>query len=199
LRHWREPALSAGTDGAPKIAAPYGLSPTSAVRRSDGTPVATSASQRNGNRAVPAAEAPGRIDQVGADPTDSRTVLVIDDDPTLRRSVGRILDLYGYEVMEAQSADDAFTILAGHPGPIDLVLCDLVLPGLSGREAASVILARRPDSHVLFMSGYSSHGSARRELVLAGESFLSKPFGVSELLAAVETAIDGPSARGAAS
>ncbi len=135
---------------------------------------------------------------MGSTSTDARTVLVLDDDPTLRRSVTRLLTLYGYEVLEAPTADDAFAIVAGYSGPIHLVLCDLVLPGLGGREAVSVILARRPDTHVLFMSGYSSHGSARQELIRAGEFFLAKPFDVPALLSAVESVIEQSPGRGAA-
>ena len=117
---------------------------------------------------------------------DRRTVLVLDDDQVLRRSVRRILQLQGYDVIEADNAHEAFAILDEHPDPIDVVLCDLVLPGLGGREAANTILARRPDIRVLFTSGYWSYGSGRRELMSAGEPFLSKPFDIPELLSAVD-------------
>lgn len=113
------------------------------------------------------------------------TVLLLDDDELLRRSVRRILELEGYDVIEAENAHEAFVALDAHPDPIDVVLCDLVLPGLSGREAANIIVARRPDTRVLFTSGYSSHGSARQEMIDAGEPFLSKPFEIPELLSSV--------------
>lgn len=117
---------------------------------------------------------------------DRRTVLVLDDDEFLRRSVSRILQLRGYEVFEAQDAYEAFAILDEHSEPIGAVLCDLVLPGLGGREAANTILARYPDVRVLFTSGYSGNDSGRQELINRGAPFLSKPFDVPELLSAVD-------------
>ncbi len=65
-------------------------------------------------------------------------------------------------------------------------MCDLVLPGLGGREAANTLLARRPDMKILYMSGYSTHDSHRRDLKAAGEAFLGKPFEVDALVAAVD-------------
>jgi len=112
--------------------------------------------------------------------------LVLDDDDVLRRSIARVLELEGYQVIQADDAHHAFTALAEHPGPVGVLLCDLVLPGLSGREAASLIFARQPDIRVLYTSGYSSHGSARQQLLSAGEAFLAKPFEPSELVAAVD-------------
>ena len=122
---------------------------------------------------------------------DHRTVLVVDDDQVLRRSVRQILQLQGYDVIEADSAHEALAILDEHPDPVDVVLCDLVLPGLGGREAANVILARRPDIKVLYTSGYCSYESGRGELMSAGEPFLSKPFDVPELLSAVDALFAG--------
>lgn len=117
---------------------------------------------------------------------DPKTVLVLDDDEPLRRAVRRTLLVAGYEVVEASSAQEAFSILDEGSNSVDMVLCDLVLPGLDGREAASIIRSRRPDVRVLFTSGYASHGSGRQALINAGEPFLQKPFDIPELLSAVE-------------
>lgn len=119
----------------------------------------------------------------------ARTVLFLDDDELLRNTVRRVLELYGYEVLEAAHAHGALEVVNAHQGPIDLILCDLVLPGLSGREAASALLARRPETKILYTSGYSSAGSFRGELEKSGMNFLPKPFEVQELLDAVERAL----------
>jgi len=118
-----------------------------------------------------------------------RTILVLDDDESIRNSVRKILELYDFEVLEAGDARAALEILDSHPGPVDLVLCDLVLPGLGGREAANTLRAHRPDIRILYTSGYSTHGSFRRDLQESGEPFLAKPFEVPELLSAIERAL----------
>lgn len=114
------------------------------------------------------------------------TVMVLDDDPAILRTIARTLRLYDYRVLEAQSLSAALAVLDQHPEPIDVLLCDLVLPGLGGREAANTLLARRPDTRVMYMSGYSSHDSFRRELEVEGEAFLGKPFEIHELLDAIQ-------------
>lgn len=118
-----------------------------------------------------------------------RTVLVLDDDDGVRASVRKILSLHDFEVLEARTAHEAMQVLDAHPGPVHLLLCDLVLPGLSGREAANTLRARRPGLRILYTSGYSTHGSFRGEMQASGEPFLAKPFEVPELLAAVEQAL----------
>lgn len=114
-----------------------------------------------------------------------RTVLVLDDDEAVRASVRRVLQLHDFIVLEAGTAMEAFDVLASHPGPIHLILCDLVLPGLGGREAANTMQARRPDAKILYISGYSSPDSFRRELEMDGAPFLAKPFELPALLQAV--------------
>lgn len=118
-----------------------------------------------------------------------RTILVLDDDDSIRASVRKILELYDFEVLDAASAHEALDVLETFPGSIDLVLCDLVLPGLGGREAANTLLARRPGLRIVYTSGYSTPGSFRRDLEASGEPFLGKPFEVSELLEAIQQAL----------
>ncbi len=120
---------------------------------------------------------------------EGRTILVLDDDESIRASVRKILKLYDFEVLEAANAHEALEILESFPDPIHLVLCDLVLPGLGGREAANTLLARRPGLRVLYTSGYSTPGSFRRQLEADGEPFLGKPFEVPELLEAIQQAL----------
>ncbi len=119
---------------------------------------------------------------------DHRTVLVLDDDDELRKSTRRVLQLRGFHVIEAATAHEAFVAVDEHSDPIDLLLCDLVLPGLEGREAAGIIQLKRPDISVLFTSGHLRHASGRQELIDAGVPFLQKPFDVPGLLSAVDAA-----------
>lgn len=114
-----------------------------------------------------------------------RTVLVLDDDDAIRASVRRLLELHDFQVLEAATGPEAFDLVVTHPGPIHLLLCDLILPGIGGRETANRIMARHPDIAVLYMSGYSSPNSFRRDLEKDGAPFLSKPFEVPELLSAI--------------
>lgn len=126
-----------------------------------------------------------RIDQ------NETTVLVLDDDPQILSAAVRILVRSGYHVLTAASAAEALQVVSDWPGTIDLLLCDLVLPGLGGREAATALQARRPGLKVLYTSGYSSHGSFRRDLEEGGFSFLGKPFDVPELTGAVAAVLAG--------
>lgn len=116
------------------------------------------------------------------------TVLVLDDDAAILRTISRTLSLHAYEVLQAQTVHAALRIMEEHPDPIHVILCDLVLPSLGGREAANALLARRPDARVLYMSGYSNRD--RRAVQLGDEAFLGKPFEISELLGAIEALLD---------
>lgn len=124
-------------------------------------------------------------------PWPPSTILILDDDDALRSASVRILARHGYRVLTAENAAHALEVAGGWVGPIDLLLCDLVLPGLSGREAASALMARRPRMKVIFTSGFRTHGSFRKQLDQPGNAFLSKPFGVPELLEAVDTVLRG--------
>jgi two-component system, cell cycle sensor histidine kinase and response regulator CckA len=119
-----------------------------------------------------------------------RTIFFLDDDLAVRHTVRRILELHGFRVLEAGDAQEALEVLRTHPDPVDLLICDLVLPGLSGREAANILVARRPEAKVLYTSGFSSHDSFRRKMEREGAPFLSKPFEVPELLEAVGRLLD---------
>lgn len=119
---------------------------------------------------------------------DAVRLLVLDDEDSLRRNVGRMLKRFGYEVLEASSAQEARQVLESSAGPVALLLCDLNLVGLPGREAAIMLQARRPEMRVLFMSG-STEADFRTELEGSEPVFLAKPFTLAELRAAVEKAL----------
>lgn len=119
------------------------------------------------------------------------TILVLDDDAPLRHAAVRVLAKSGYRALGAASAAEALRLADDSTRGIDLLLCDLVLPGLSGREAANTLVARRPGLKVLFTSGFSSYSSGRRDMEEARVAFLSKPFNVEELLGAVRAVLAG--------
>lgn len=118
-------------------------------------------------------------------------ILVLEDEHALRGAVVRILELHGHEVYDAPSAAEARGALNALDEPIHLLLCDLVLEGLDGREAAIMLQARRPEMRVLFMSGFSSPNSFRNELEASEAVFLAKPFDSNTLLDAVRMALEG--------
>jgi hypothetical protein len=117
--------------------------------------------------------------------TSRGTILLAEDEDGVRRVSRRVLTRAGYRVIDASSGAEALQRAKEHAGPIDLLLTDLVMPGMSGRELAQRLRAERPGLHVLFMSGYDQ-GAHQRDIV---QPFLPKPFNHEELLASVVDAI----------
>jgi two-component system cell cycle sensor histidine kinase/response regulator CckA len=115
------------------------------------------------------------------------TVLVVEDEQPVRTIVRRMLESFGYAVLEADGPDRALAIVAAMEGTIQLLLTDLVMPGMDGRELAQRLGQLRPDVRVLFMSGYAD--SAERYMV-ERRHFLQKPFSPSALSQKVREAID---------
>jgi CheY-like chemotaxis protein len=119
------------------------------------------------------------------------TILLVEDEPGLRRLAERALSALGYRLLVAGSGEEALRAAAGHPGPIHLLLTDLVMPGMGGAELAAALRSLRPRLRVLFMSGYAE-GSA-----LPGDEngnppqiHLVKPFALSKLGQVVREALD---------
>jgi signal transduction histidine kinase/ActR/RegA family two-component response regulator len=113
------------------------------------------------------------------------TILLAEDEDGVRRVSRRVLTRAGYRVLDASSGAEALSIARQHTGMIDLLLTDLVMPGMSGRELARRLKSERPGIRVLFMSGYDQGASARE----ATQPFLAKPFNHEELLAHVIDAV----------
>jgi two-component system cell cycle sensor histidine kinase/response regulator CckA len=111
------------------------------------------------------------------------TVLVVDDDDDVRRSISRVLRAHGYRALAASNAAQARAMVESDEP--DLMLIDMVMPGLEGREAASLMQAHHPNLPVLYMSGYTNEDVVR---VPVG-AFLRKPFTIGELLDRVRTAL----------
>lgn len=121
---------------------------------------------------------------------ESETLLIVDDDPALRAAIRRILEAKGFRVLEAADGNEAGELASHHEGPIDLVLCDLVMPGLGGREAAERVRTAKPQARVVFTSGYPLEHSSTND----GEpvEFVAKPFTPDELVSAVKKCLEAP-------
>jgi PAS domain S-box-containing protein len=122
----------------------------------------------------------------------SETLLLVEDEPALRDMTREILELHGYTVIEAGSGADALDVAARHPGPIHLLLTDVVLPRMGGRQLAERLVAQRPETKVLFMSGYTDDALGRHGALDPGVVLLPKPFAPDALARAVRQALDTP-------
>ncbi len=118
------------------------------------------------------------------------TVLLVEDEPGVRKLVRGILEQYGYIVLEAGSGRQALELEAGHESRIDLLLTDVVLPEMSGRDVADALATSRPGIKVLYLSGYTDHVVIDRGVLAAGASFLQKPFTPEVLARKIREVLD---------
>ena len=126
--------------------------------------------------------------------TQNETILLVEDALRVRAVVREILEMNGYHVLEARHGAEAIEISERHRGPIHLMVTDVVMPQMSGRELAQRLLPVRPDLRVLYMSGYTDDAIVRHGVLGAGMAFLSKPFTPDALAAKVRELLDSPPA-----
>lgn len=122
--------------------------------------------------------------------TTGATILVVDDDSAVGRIVERILKGAGYRVLLADSAERALALAEEAAGAIDLLLTDVVMPGMGGPELQAALRQRWPRVRVLYMSGYTDDPAVRRQAGSPAGAYLSKPFGPDVLLATIRQALD---------
>jgi len=120
----------------------------------------------------------------------TEVVLLVEDDPGVRRVASLTLRRAGYQVLEAGTAHEALDLFNGTEGSINLLLTDVVVPGMSGRQLFEQLWLRRPDLSVLFMSGYPGDPFTRNQLLQPGAPFLAKPFTTDALRRAVRAVLD---------
>jgi CheY-like chemotaxis protein len=120
------------------------------------------------------------------------TVLVVDDERAVRLVVARALRRAGYAVLEAGDGRDALAVFERHPGPIDLLVTDVVMPHLGGGELAGRLTATDPGLRVLFVSGYTDDEVVRRGVFHDGVHFLAKPLSAATLIQKVREVLDAP-------
>ena len=118
-------------------------------------------------------------------PRGAGTVLLVEDEEAVRRLARRVLESRGYRVLEASHGTQALHLSGEQPGRIQLLVTDVIMPGMSGQDLARQLLARRPDLKVLFISGYTDEAIKSHGDLLPGTAFLQKPFTPSGLLTKV--------------
>ena len=120
----------------------------------------------------------------------TETVLVVEDEKALRRAASRILSSAGYTVLEAADGAEALRMMEGHAGPLHLLLTDVIMPGLSGREVAERLGALRPGLKVLFSSGYADDAILRHGVLDQSVHFIAKPYTAAALTRKVREVLD---------
>jgi two-component system, cell cycle sensor histidine kinase and response regulator CckA len=122
----------------------------------------------------------------------TETVLVVEDEPSVRALAGVVLRSLGYQVIEASNGPEALTRAVRHPSTIDLVVADMLMPGMSGREVVEQLTERDPDLRVLYMSGFPPESTFEPRIGSELEAFLAKPFPPLELAQKVREVLDHP-------
>ena len=131
-------------------------------------------------------------DEMAAYSERQETILIIEDEPAVRELARLTLEERGYDVLVARDGGDAVGLHSRHKGKIDLVLTDVVMPGWGGPEVANAIRERRPDTKVIFMSGYPARGALHHHQEIGpDEAFIQKPFDPIDLEALVRGVLDG--------
>lgn len=118
------------------------------------------------------------------------TVLLVEDEPAIRSAIARVLRGSGYKVIEASNGGEALRLADAAESPIELLLTDVMMPGMGGKELVQRLLASKPGIRVMLMSGYTDDDSLRGDLAAARYVFLQKPFSGKQVVAAVRELLD---------
>jgi len=124
-------------------------------------------------------------------PTGDETILLVEDDAGVRDLAKQILQVQGYTLLEATNGKQALQLAAAHDGPIHLLLTDVVMPGISGKMLAQQLLQDKPETRVLYMSGYTENVVAHHGILEEGVIFIQKPFNAVTLTQQIRTVLDG--------
>ncbi len=130
-------------------------------------------------------ESPNVPNSTGEVPTGTETILLAEDEQDVREIAREFLESGGYKVIEAKDASEAINLAAKHGGAIDLLVTDMVMPGMTGQELAVHLQREYPGLHIVFMSGYSEHAATEMAHADPSVRLLSKPFSRGALLRAV--------------
>jgi CheY-like chemotaxis protein len=141
-------------------------------------------------RAVTAIEAPPERVRLAVPHGRAEIILLVEDDDLVRSAAMSVLRSAGYRVVEAPGPGPALELFGQHQDAIDLVLTDVVMPGMNGRELMDMLRARRPELPVLYMSGYTHDAIVRAGVLDSGIEFLQKPFSRGSLTCKVREALD---------
>jgi PAS domain S-box-containing protein len=141
------------------------------------------------------ADRPGDAGAAGAAPHGSETVLLVEDEPEVRGLARDILRQQGYTVLEATDGDDALRVGREHRGPIHLLVTDVVMPQMGGRQLADRLQEGRRETKVLYVSGYTDDAILHQGVSETGTAFLAKPFTAAALAHKVRQVLDAAPAR----
>lgn len=134
--------------------------------------------------------APETIPDAPEDSGGTETILVVEDQDEVRRLAAEALLSRGYRVLTSTSGEDALEQSRGYAGRIDLLLSDILMPGMSGRELAKRLRAERPGTAVLLMSGHDPEIAANQGVVASGDDLIEKPFSPAQLCARIRRVLD---------
>lgn len=121
----------------------------------------------------------------------TQTILLVDDDIIVREIAREMLTMQGYQVLEAPNGQEALQQMAATTSPIHLLVTDIMMPGMNGRELAEQLLAKHPTLRVVFMSGYNEDELLRKGISSQSVTFVAKPFTINSLSSAVKAVLDG--------
>ena len=122
----------------------------------------------------------------------SKVVLVVEDEPALVSIYQRALERRGYQVLSARNGEEALQILDAQGGQVDLVLSDIVMPGMSGRELVWRLRESKPEVQIILASGYADQDGALQMMEDQGVCFVAKPVDLNVLLGIVKEIIGEP-------
>jgi PAS domain S-box-containing protein len=128
----------------------------------------------------------------------TETILLLEDQAEVRSVVEHMLTRHGYRVLAAGNGADGLDAARVYPGRIDLLITDVVMPGMSGRDVATQFLRERPDARELYMSGYTDDSVVQQGIIEHGVAFIQKPFTPSRLLQKIRELLDAEIQRGSA-
>jgi two-component system, cell cycle sensor histidine kinase and response regulator CckA len=131
-------------------------------------------------------------DRAEAAPPGTETILVVEDEDSLRELIHEVLESAGYTVLQSPTPRQALAAARAHRGPISLILTDVIMPGMSGRQLVDTLRSSRPEARVLFMSGYTDDAIGHHGILEEGVNFLQKPFPTASLLQKVREVLNGP-------
>lgn len=123
-------------------------------------------------------------------PNGTETILLVEDENAVRNIVRIVLTRFGYKVLEAANGNEALEVVRTYEQPIQVLLTDVVMPGMHGPEVARAIAHKMPEIRVIFMSGYVDDARTREGLADSTSSFIQKPFSSDDLAHKVRAVLD---------